>query len=88
LFFPIIGCYSQSSIQLNEFEKAEIEGNVNRMSCMEMAKAEFENVSSNKINNRLKSSNCRYERLDPKSDFEILNPLPKSCELYTIISGL
>jgi hypothetical protein len=35
---------------------------------MEMAKAEFENVSSNKINNRLKSSNCRYERLDPKSD--------------------
>lgn len=65
---------SQSSIQLNEFEKAEIEGNVNRISCMEMAKAEFENVSSNKINNRLKSSNCRYERLDPKSDFEILNP--------------
>jgi hypothetical protein len=28
---------SQSSIQLNEFEKAEIESNVNRISCMEMA---------------------------------------------------
>jgi len=68
---------SQSSIQLNEFEKAEIEGTVNRISCMEMAKVDFEsgNLSpSNKINERRKSSNFRYESFDPKSDLRNFNP--------------